>query len=106
MTDFKLEKHEDEPLSKTAVKQEMKALQKLGEQVAELSDSGLATIPLDGTLKEAILLARRLPHREGRRRQMQYVGKLMRNADGEAIAAALAVAGFYHVSLSQSHVDL
>jgi|TARA_B100000809_G_scaffold259782_1_gene305446 ribosome-associated protein len=89
MTDFKLDEHEDEPLSKTAVKQEMKALQKLGEKVADLSDTGLATIPLDGTLREAILLARRLPHREGRRRQMQFVGKLMRSADCEAITAAL-----------------
>ena len=89
MTDFKLDEHEDEPISKTAVKQEMKALQKLGEQIADLSDTGLATIPLEGTLKEAILLARRLPHREGRRRQMQFVGKLMRSADCEAITAAL-----------------
>lgn len=89
MSDFKLDEHEDEPKSKTAVKREMEALQEMGEEVAALSDSELKTIPLDETLLDAILIARRLPPREGRRRQMQFVGKLMRSADHEAIAEAL-----------------
>jgi len=89
MTDFKLEEYEEEPKSKTAIKKEMEALQKIGEEIAALSDNELKGIPLEATLKEAISLARRLPHREGRRRQMQFVGKLMRSADHEAIEVAL-----------------
>lgn len=89
--DFKgFNEHDDEEvISKTAVKKEMLALQQMGEDIANLSDSELKKIPLDEKLEEAILLARRLPHREGRRRQLQFVGKLMRSADSEAIKVAL-----------------
>lgn len=78
----------DEPPSKSARKREMQALQEIGENIINLSDGEFATIPLEGELLTAIMLARRLKSGEGRRRQMQYVGKLMRHADTTAIAAA------------------
>jgi ribosome-associated protein len=79
----------DEKPSKSERKREMQALQEVGEAIIKLSDGEFATIPLEGELLTAITLARRLKSGEGLRRQMQYVGKLMRHADTAAIQSAL-----------------
>ena len=76
--------------SKSAVKREMTALQKVGEQLVGLSERELARMPIDDeNLAEAIALARRIKSNSGRRRQLQYIGKLMRGIDASAITAAL-----------------
>ena len=75
--------------SKSQVKREMTALQKLGEQLVEMNEKQLATIPADEQLLEAIYLARKLPHREARRRQLQFIGRLMRENNHEEIQAAV-----------------
>jgi ribosome-associated protein len=73
---------EDVQVSKTAIKKEMLELQNLGEALVKLSNGELATIPIaDETLADAIQIARKIKHREGLRRQMQYIGKLMRKTD-------------------------
>lgn len=79
----------DEKPSKSERKREMQALQEIGEAIVKLSDGEFATIPLEGELLTAITLARRLKSGEGLRRQMQYVGKLMRHADTAAIQLAM-----------------
>ena len=81
--------NDSEAPSKSARKREMQALQQVGETIVKLSDGEFATIPLEGELLEAMLLARRLKSGEGLRRQMQFIGKLMRHADTTAIEAAL-----------------
>ena len=75
--------------SKSARKRASHALQDLGEQLVELRDDVLARMPISEDLLDAIRTARSIRSREGRRRQLQLVGKLMRQADGEAIQAAL-----------------
>lgn len=76
-------------VSKSELKRDMLELQKLGEAIVKLSNGQFATIPIeDPTLAEAIDTARRIKHREGLRRQMQYIGKLMRKTDTEAMASA------------------
>lgn len=81
---------DSELLSKTEKKKMMHALQQLGEQLVALSDADLAKVPIDdATLDDAIHTARRIKSREGKRRQMQYIGKLMRNIDTAAIEDAL-----------------
>lgn len=76
-------------VSKSELKRDMLALQALGEALVNLTEGELATIPLeDEKLEEAILTARRIKHREGLRRQMQYIGKLMRRIDTTDIADA------------------
>lgn len=76
--------------SKTALKREMEALQKLGSRLVGLSNADLARVPInDPDLEEAIATARRIKSREGLRRQMQYIGKLMRRIDASGIEAAL-----------------
>lgn len=78
-----------EPISKTALKKEMLALQNLGAAIVKLSKGELETIPIaDETLAEAIHVARKIKHREGLRRQMQYIGKLMRKIDLKEIEEA------------------
>jgi ribosome-associated protein len=47
----------------------------------ELSEKYISRIPLEGQLAEAIHQARGMKHREGRRRQLQFIGKLMRKAE-------------------------
>ena len=75
--------------SKSALKREMTSLQKIGEKLINLSPGKLAKIPMSEELFEAVMLARRLKNREGRRRQMQYIGKCIRSADSQKITMAL-----------------
>jgi ribosome-associated protein len=75
--------------SKSQVKREMTALQELGEQLVEMNDKQLATVPCDERLLDAIYLARKMPHREARRRQLQFIGRLMRETNHEEIQAAV-----------------
>lgn len=76
--------------SKTQRKKAMHDLQALGEGLVELSDDRLEQIELPDSLRDAVREAKRTRSHEGRRRQMQYVGKLMRRVDPEPIAEALA----------------
>ncbi|GMG86593.1 ribosome biogenesis factor YjgA [Biformimicrobium ophioploci] len=80
---------EDEPKSKTQVKKEMTALQELGAELAQLNKQQLATIPKSAQLEEALATWNRIKSREAKRRQMQFIGKLMRSEDSEEIHAAL-----------------
>ena len=78
--------------SKTRLKQQSQDLQALGVAVAELSADRLAAIEMPEALRDAIEQFRRTKSFEGRRRQMQYVGKLMRSADEAALREAVAAA--------------
>lgn len=82
---------EDEEIiwvSKSEIKRDAEHLKKLGESLMALNPTNLAKIPLDDNLREAIELAQRL-RLEARRRQIQYVGKLLRNLDPAPIQEAL-----------------
>lgn len=76
--------------SKTQRKAEMHALQDLGEQLVALPRNRLAKLPLDESLRTAVAEFGRLSAHEARRRHMQYIGRLMRDADTAAIAEAIA----------------
>lgn len=82
----------DEGPSKSALKREMTALQKLGQELMELPDGQLAQVPLSDEILESIRLYKRLHQREARRRLLQLIGKQMRREDVEQITAV--VAGF------------
>jgi len=81
---------EEEIPSKTKVKQRMLELQALGAALVKLPDGRLATVPMPDNLAAAVREARRISAHEGRRRQVQYIGRLMRDLDAEPIRAALA----------------
>lgn len=79
-----------DPPSKSHRKREMQALQELGARLVALPSGQLEKMPLPENLRAAIADARRFSGKhEALRRQMQYVGKLMRNVDPEPIRARL-----------------
>ena len=81
----------DQPtdVSKTQRKHEMHALQAIGEELVALPGNRLANINLPDSLRDAILEARRINQRGARRRQLQYIGRLMRDVDAESIRKQL-----------------
>ena len=76
--------------SRSARKRQSTALQKLGEQLTQLDASARAALPLSADLAEALRLYDRIRDKEGRRRQLQYIGRLMREIDAGPLEAALA----------------
>jgi ribosome-associated protein len=76
---------QDELTSKTRRKKDMLALQELGVKLVELNEQQLETMQLPETLLAAVQEARRLSKHEARRRQMQYIGRLMREVDATPI---------------------
>lgn len=80
---------EEDIISRTQIKREAEALQKIGEFLVDMSKNQLALVPLEGELSAAIVIARRLKNREGKRRQLQYIGKIMRAIDITPITDAI-----------------
>lgn len=75
-------------VSKSEIKRDAEDLKQLGEKLVNLTKINLTKVPLDEALKDAIELAQRL-QKEARRRQLQYIGKLLRNIDVTSIREAL-----------------
>jgi ribosome-associated protein len=79
-----------EDISKTRRKKQSTELQKIGEELLSLNKRQLELIEVSEPLLGALREYQRIPPRhEARRRQLQYIGKLMRAADHESIRAAL-----------------
>ena len=83
---------EEEPLfSKTRQKEAMHELQELGTELVDLSRDQLKRIDLPENLLTAILDWKRFTKHEAKRRQLQYIGKIMRSLEPEPIRAGLAL---------------
>ena len=80
---------QEAPISKTQRKKAVHMLQALGEELVELNEDQLAMVDLPERLLDAVMHAQTITKHEARRRQMQYIGKLMRGVDAEPIRAAL-----------------
>lgn len=74
-------------ISKTRRKQASLALQDLGQELTRLTEEQLTALDLPERLLDAVLAARRISKFGALRRQLQYIGRLMHEADAEAIAA-------------------
>ncbi len=81
----------DDLISKTDLKRESNELQKLGEDLLDLRSDLMQQLLTQGhlpdLLHEAVLAAKKITDFEGKRRQMQYVGKLMRKLDSAQVQA-------------------
>lgn len=75
--------------SKSQLKREMNALQDMGAELATLSPAQLSKIDLPDNLRSALHDAKRITQNGARKRQRQYIGKLMREIDPEPIKALL-----------------
>ena len=80
----------DTDTSKTDLKRESEALQQLGQELLTLRAGLLNPLELPDRLLEALKEYKRITNFEGGRRQMQYIGKLMRQLDEEDVAAIRA----------------
>jgi ribosome-associated protein len=81
---------DQEIVSKTRKKREMHELQALGVALTALPESQLKEMNLAEDLFQAVLEAKRIKSHEAKRRQMQYIGRLMRDLDAAPIRARLA----------------
>ena len=79
----------DDRPSKSQIKRDMLALQALGKRLVETPAERIKKLNLEEKLLDAVLLAQRTTSREGLRRQVHYVGKLMRDAPFQEIEAQL-----------------
>ena len=88
--DFNIDLEDDEIIyvSKSEIKRDAEVLKKLGVELVNLSKNEISKIPLDEDLLYSIELAKKIK-KEGYRRQIQYIGKLLRNRDIEPITQAL-----------------
>ena len=78
--------------SKTRLKQQSHELQQLGAALAELPATRLQRLQLPERLLDAVTMLRDIRAHEGRRRQLQYIGKLMRDVDPAPLREAVAEA--------------
>jgi ribosome-associated protein len=79
------EQEYDRP-SKSELKRQMNELQKLGEQLVAEPRDRVKRVPMPEQVRDAILMCQTITNHEGRRRQLQYVGKMMRTLDEEEVA--------------------
>lgn len=80
---------QDLPPSKSSRKRAAHAAQKMGERLTRMRPDEVAGLPLTEVLQDAIAEARRLTSRGALGRQYQFIGKLMRDIDMDALEAAL-----------------
>lgn len=100
---FGPEDDDDLPKSKSQRKRDMTALQDLGSELEALAKDRLARVPMPESLADAIHAARKITSHEGKRRQMQFVGKVMRSLDDDEVAAIqAALEGFKGTSKAET----
>ncbi|MGL4455408.1 MAG: ribosome biogenesis factor YjgA, partial [Plesiomonas sp.] len=75
-------------VSKSEIKRDAEALKVLGQELISLGRQALARVPLDDELRAEIELAKKIK-KEGLRRQVQFIGKMLRSRDVEPIITAL-----------------
>ena len=90
-------------MSRTDEKRESLALQKLGEDLLTLRADFMARLELSEKLKDAVIEAKRITNFEGKRRQMQFIGKQMRLLEPQVVQAIKTV---LHEQLSGSASDI
>lgn len=81
---------DDDFISKSELKRQMHALQALGESLITLPKKQLQQLSIGDELRDALAQAKEMKNDNGRRRQIQRIGKLMRHEDADAIQGQLA----------------
>ena len=77
------------PPSRSEKKRQSIALQNMGEELTRLGPQEVKSLDLPADLREALQLYARIGDHEGRRRQMQFIGRVMREIDPAPIRAML-----------------
>jgi ribosome-associated protein len=87
--------------SKSAIKREMAALQRLAEQMAGLGDAELGRLGVDAPLREALAQVRAMKPSGARQRQVRYCVRLMDPAGLDAVRERLAAGGTRHAATNR-----
>ncbi|WP_290872728.1 ribosome biogenesis factor YjgA [Aquabacterium sp.] len=87
---FDPEWDDNRPPSKSMLKRESHELQELGKQLLAMPDSRLDDIEMPERLREALADWKKTKSFEGKRRQLQFIGKVMRGVDAEPLREAVA----------------
>lgn len=99
----KVEEIADDEISKSQIKRQAEALKVIGRQLVELNNKQLAKIPGSEALFHAISVAHKIQNKhEALRRQIQYIGKVLRSEDVDAITAALDKLNNKHQQLTHA----
>lgn len=83
------DRDDDDAPSKSQLKRDMHALQEMGTELLEIPEDQFADIEMPERLRDAFADYRRIPTMEAKRRQMQYIGKLLRTADPDPLRRAV-----------------
>ena len=83
------DQHDHDQPSKSQRKRDAKALQQLGAELVALNAGQLDDLQMPDDLRDAIELARRIREKTGRKRQLLYIGKLLRQTDAEPLQRQL-----------------
>lgn len=81
----------DERISKTKRKKQMHDLQDFGEMLLELPAATLAKLPLDERMLQAVADWKKVRSWEAKRRHIQYIGRILREGNGEEVREAYEV---------------
>ncbi len=85
-------------ISKSQRKRDQHALKDLGIKLLEFSDDGLRQLGLPDKLLEALRTAKKITSNSARKRQLQYIGKLMKEIDAEPVRAAVEAREHQHLT--------
>lgn len=101
------QENEELEISKTQIKREAEELKVLGKELVELSKKQLAQIPGSELLFHAIAVAHKISNKnEALRRQIQYIGKVLRNEDIEQIRLKIDKLQNKHQQLTHANENL
>jgi ribosome-associated protein len=92
--------------SRTDLKRESLELQKLGEDLLTLRADLMTRLALSDKLKDAVAEAKRITNFEGKRRQMQFIGKLMRQIEPEVLETVRSALTEQHSGSAQENLAL
>ena len=103
--DWQDSQEQEHLISKSQLKREAHALLELGKKLVQLDKASLEKIPLPDNLLDAINNAKKIRQHGALKRQMQFIGKLMRKTDAEPIQAAYeAATNHYRADTRQLHM--
>lgn len=89
---------EQEAVSKSQRKRDLHELKELGVKLLDFSDDALRQLDLPEPLLEALLTAKRINSNVARKRQLQFIGKLMKDIDAEPIRAVVHAREHQHLT--------
>jgi len=95
---YHTEEDEQAEISKSQRKREMDELKSLGMELLEFSDDALRQLQLPEVLLEALRTGKRITSNNARKRQIQYIGKLLKDIDATPLHAAVDARNHQHAT--------